>query len=279
MAFPLSVWIDYFIELPVEQAIAELAAAGFTQGELSIVHLRQLMERPDPEATGAALKAVAQQHGYAIPQGHLNFREGLMEDSAVEVRMRELDLFAAAGISKAVIHTNGGNELSDEERYDRWIHNLRRLSDHVEGTGITLCIENLNSVPQCRSVEQIKGMIRDAGEKNLAICLDTGHLHLSNCQKHLQQSQREFILGAGELLQALHITENNGLGDTHQMPFSARYGIDWPEVLQALREIDYKGLFNLELLGERNGPLPIKRAKLDFIRRMCDYMLSHAFIS
>lgn len=278
MNIPVSVWIDYFIELPVEQAIAELSKAGFTQGELSIVHLRQLMERGDPAATGAALKKTAESHGYTIPQGHLSFKGGLVDHSALARLKPELELFTAAGIRKAVIHTNGGDELPDEKRYEGWVRNLQALSQYVEGTGITLCLENLNSVPLCRSADQLKAIIRDAGGKNMGICLDTGHLHLSRVQKGLQHSHRDFILTAGDLLQALHITENNGLGDTHQMPFSARYGIDWKEVMQALRDVNYQNLFNLELLGERNGPLPIKRAKLAFIRTMCEHMLSDEFL-
>lgn len=279
MKIPVSVWIDYFKELPVEQAIEELSAAGFTHGELSIVHLAELMKKPHPTTTGAALKAVAQQNGFSIPQGHLSFTPSLIHDSTLERLKPELDLFAAAGISKAILHVNGGSKLPDEERYERLVHNIRKLSDYVEGTGVTLCIENMYAVPYCRSVEQIKGLIRDGGGKNLAICLDTGHLHLSNGQEVLRQSQREFILGAGSLLQAMHITENNGVADTHQMPFSARYGIDWKEVMQALRDVNYEGLFNLEILGERNAPMPIKRAKLSFIRTMCDYMLSDEFVN
>lgn len=278
MNIPVSVWIDYFIELPVEQAISELSKAGFTQGELSIVHLRQLTEQPDPIATGAALKATAESHNYTIPQGHLSFKGGLVEESALDRLKPELDLFAAAGIRKAVIHTNGGDDLPDEKRYEGWVRNLQALSEYVEGTGITLCLENLNSVHLCRSADQLKAIIRDAGGKNMGICLDTGHLHLSRIQKGLQHSHRDFILSAGHLLQALHITENNGLGDTHQMPYSARYGIDWKEVMQALRDVNYQGLFNLELLGECNAPMPIKRAKLAFIRAMCDHMLSDEFL-
>ena len=273
-----SVWLDYYEELPVEQAIAELSEAGFTHGELSITHLAMLTQKGDPETVGAELNAFARRNGFTIAQGHLSFAGGLVTDDAPERLMPELDLFAAAGIGKAILHANGGNSLSDEERYDRWIGNIRKLSNYVEGTGVTLCIENLYSVPQCRSVEQIKGIIRDAGGKNLAICLDTGHLHLNNCQKVLEQSQREFILGAGSLLRALHITDNNGHGDTHQMPFSARYGVSWQEVLQALRDVNYTGLFNLEIIGERNAPMPVKQAKLAFIRTMCDYMLSDAFV-
>ncbi len=279
MKIPASVWIDYFKELPVEQAIEGLSAAGFTHGELSIVHLAQLMEKPNPAATGAALKATADQNGYSIPQGHLSFHRGMITDNALECLMQELDLFAAAGIGKAILHINGGKDLPAEVRYERLIHSLRKLSEYVDGTGVTLCLENLPTVPESRSVHQLKDIIQDAGAKNLAICLDTGHLHLCNRQNLLQQSHREFILSAGPLLQALHITENNGLGDTHQMPYSARTGLDWKEVVQALHDVDYQGLFNLEILGERNAPMPIKRAKLEFLRTMCNYMLSDAFIN
>lgn len=84
---------------------------------------------------------------------------------------------------------------------------------------------------------------------------------------------------AGDRLKALHITENNGKNDVHQMPFSARYGIDWKPLIKALNAVNYQGLVNLEILGERNAPMPIKRAKLDYIRFICDYMLSNTFIN
>ena len=279
MKIPVSVFIDYYCDFSVEEAIAKLAEAGYTHGELSIEHFAMMMEKPDPRATGRALKNTADSHGFTIPQGHLSFVGGLVDDSALERLKPELDLFAEAGIGKAILHTNGGKELSDEERYSRWNHYIRKLDEYVEGTGVTLCIENMFSVPQCRTVEQIKGIIRDAEGKNLAICLDTGHLHLSRCHEMTKETFREFILGAGPLLQALHITENNGLGDTHQMPYSARYGIDWKEVMRALKDVGYKDLFNLEILGEREAPLPIRRAKLDFIHAMCDYMLSDEFLA
>lgn len=279
MKYPVSVWLDYYNDLPVKAAIARLAKGGFTHGELSLTHLAELMAMGDPAAAGKLLRQAADNCGYAIPQGHLSFAGGLCDDSAMERLMPELDMFAAAGIKKAILHTNGGKELTEEARYDRWIHYVRKLSEYVEGTGVTLCIENMFSIPQCCTVNQIKSIIQDAGGKNLAICLDTGHLHLSRINHLTEQTHREFILEAGNLLQALHITENNGVKDTHQMPFSARYGVDWKEVITALDEIGYKDLFNLEILGERIAPLPIRDAKLAFLRAMCDYMLSDEFLT
>ena len=280
MKYPISVWLDYFDELPVEEAIARLAKAGFTHGELSIVHLAQLMEKGAPEAVGKALRECADRHGYTIPQGHLSFSGGLCDDSALERLKPELDMFAAAGIGKAILHTCGGKELSDEEKYDRWVHYTRKLSEYVEGAGVTICIENMFSIPLCSTAHQIKQIIRDAGEKNLAICLDTGHLHLCNKQNMPnRQTHRDFILESGDLLQALHIVDNDGIGDTHHMPFSARFGVDWKEVVSALNEVHYKGLFNLEILGERNAPMAIKEAKLSYIKTMCNYMLSEEFLA
>lgn len=278
MKYPISVWFDYFGELSPEEAIVRFSKAGFSHGEISLTHMEQLMEQPDPVATGRALRECADRHNYAIDQGHLSFRGGLCDDAAMERLMPELDLFAAAGIGKAILHVNGGQDLPEEKRYDRWIYYIRKLSEYVEGTGVTICIENMYTLAHCRTANQIKAIIKDAGSKNLAICLDTGHLHLAREQKVTQQSHREFILEAGDLLQALHITDNNGVADTHQMPFSARYGLNWTEVMVALNEINYKGLFNLEILGERNAPMAVKEAKLTFIRSMCAYLLSEEFL-
>lgn len=278
MKYPASVNLEYFYELPVEEAIARLAKAGFTHGEISVTHLAQLMETGNPAAAGKALRQCADSHGYTIAQGHLSFSGGLCDDSALERLMPELDMFGAAGISKAVLHANGGNELTDEVRYERWIHYIRKLSEYVEGTGMTICIENMFTIPQCRTANQIKSIIHDAGSKNLAICLDTGHLHLSIANELIQQTQREFILEAGDLLQALHINDNNGTVDTHQMPYSARYGVDWKEVMAGLHDVDYTDLFNLEIHGESYAPMAITEAKLLFIRTMCDYMLGEEFL-
>lgn len=285
MKYPVSVWIDYYEELPVEESIKLLSGAGFTHGELSIIHLEQIMEKGDPVAAGKALKATADSYGYSIPQGHLSFLEergfpgGLVEDGALERLKPELDMFAAAGISKAVLHLGGGKELPKEEKYDRWVHNVAALSRYVEGTGVTLCLENLPSIAPTRTAQSLLNFISDAGDKNLAICLDTGHLHLNNARGDTNQTHGDFIRTAGDYLQALHIVDNNGLGDTHQMPFSARTGVDWKDVMQGLRDIDYKGLFNLEILGERGGNPAIKAAKLAFIKTMCEEMLSDEFIA
>lgn len=278
MKFPVSVWSEYYLDLQPEQAIDLLTDAGFTHMEWGHNHMAMMVERGGtPESQGRNLAAYAKEKNVIISQGHLSFIGGLCDDAAVERVRKDLDYFLGAGIQNAVLHANGGKELTPEERFDRWVESIGKLQDHIKGTKLILCLENLASVPQINTAEGLLNLINACGGENLGICLDTGHLHISRCRDGVEKTHAEFIHLAGDRLKALHINENNGMNDVHQMPYSARTGIDWKPLVQALKDVRYGGLFNLEILGERNAPLPIRRAKLDYIRKMCDYMLSDEF--
>lgn len=281
MKYPVSVWMGYYPEYTPTERIDLLQNAGFTHAEWSHDCTIRLHDENSaaPEKLGKQIAQYAADQGFCIPQGHLRFKQGLCDDKAVELLKWDLELFAAIGIRAAVLHCNGGNDLPEEARRDLWVQNLHTLSEFVEGTGVTLCLENLGSTPATHTAEKLKALIADAGSNNLGICLDMGHLHLTNARGQTSQSQREFILSAGKLLKALHVTNNSGGGDDHLMPYSSRLGIDFQEVIRALDDIGYKGLFNLEILGECRAPMAIRRAKLDFIHTMCDYMLSDEFLA
>jgi sugar phosphate isomerase/epimerase len=53
------------------------------------------------------------------------------------------------------------------------------------------------------------------------------------------------IRRSGGDIQVLHLNDNDGLTDQHKMPMSGN--IDWKDVLNALDEIGYTGVYNMEL--------------------------------
>jgi len=267
------VWSDYFSDLSLEQMISTFQQFGFHHTELSRMFRENLLNQGDPDKVGTKVALYCSENGFSIPQGHLSFQKGLCDNTVLEDLKREIDLFHAIGIRSAVLHFNGGKLLPEEVRWDKRIVTVKALQEYVKGTPMTLCLENLGSEPSTHTVQRLKKIIATVGEENMGICLDTGHLHLTNGRGEVEQTQEEFILGAGELLKAMHVTENNGKNDVHQMPYSARYGIDWSQVVKALKQINYQGLFNLEILGEKNAPMPIREAKLRYIKEMTDYML------
>lgn len=71
---------------------------------------------------------------------------------------------------------------------------------------------------------------------------------------------------------ATHISDNLGAHDDHLMPYGGR--INWQPVVDALRDVDYKRLFNLEIPGENRCPLEIIRLKARHARELLRKMLN-----
>lgn len=276
-----SVWTDYYHKLSPEDAILGLREAGFSASEFSTNTSRQLLSRgEDVEKTGLQFHSFMKQLGFVTPQGHLQFKNDLTTRETVEDLKKEITLFQAIGVKNAVLHINGGKELPTQQRTDLQLKHLRELLEFVKDTEFTICFENLRSNPAAADADQLLVWIEQLGGKNLGICLDTGHLHTTNLILNTSSmTQREFILKAGKYLKALHINGNDGTDDYHLTPFTIKRAPDWAEIVTSLREIDYRGLFNLELPGEIacDPPLYILRRKLLYIKDVVDYMLSDSF--
>jgi len=285
-AFSPSIASAFYVYHAPEDAMSMLKNSGFSHSELCFEHVEVLMERSDstgksPKSIGSDFAKHLKNIGISTPQGHLSFHQGLCSYGTVELLKKELDLFLAIGIKKAVIHVNGADTAQEQERIDKKVSCLSKLLDYIRGTDLTLCIENLPSNPDVRSVKSIMKFIDLLGEKNLGVCLDTGHLHLTNHRGQTNESHEEFIRYAGKHLQALHVANNDGSGDFHLEPFAIRGGVDYQKVVFALREIGYEGLFNLEIHGAVNcitSPFAVKQLKVEYIKKLIDYMLSDEFL-
>ncbi len=268
-----SVWSSYFMELPPEEMIGEFLRAGFTATEFSDEHGFMVLARGDAEKEGRKLKAYADALGFSFPQGHLLLRADICAPDGAEKLKPWLDLFMAMGIRSGVLHASGGQEMEKNERFERRVRTIGELTRYIRGSDLTICLENLYREHTPKTAEDLNAVIDAVGDDaNLGICLDTGHL---NIKQEKNESQRDFIMKAGKRLKALHIADNDTTGDMHLMPYG-RGNIDWADVMCALRETGYDRLFNLEIPGERGCPLPVRRSKLEYCRKMCEYMLSEA---
>lgn len=264
----LSVWSSYYHELSPEDAILELKKHGLTATEFSIEHAAMLLESEDIAKAGKNFADFAKSEGFEISQGHLwHDCYFCTYDEHYEKMLRWLIMFDAMGIKNAVIHPDRllGTDLTFEEKLEL---NVKRLNDFAafmkeRGMKMRLCLENLKKV--WVTADDMTALIDRLDPEVFGICLDTSHLHLCG------GDNREFILKAGNRLHALHIGDNDGSGDQHRMPYSVG-AIDFIDVLSALREVGYDGLFNMEIPGENCVPTEIKGYKLDFIRKTYNYI-------
>ena len=142
-------------------------------------------------------------------------------------------------------------------------HSLR-----IEQYKVTVCIENLVGI--FTSIDDILTAIDTVGSDFIGICLDTGHLNLTRTS-----SQRDFIIKAGKRLKALHIADNDTTADQHRAPFSGG-NVDFSEVIEALREVGYDGMFNYEIGGDSGScPVPVKHVKFLGIKAGYDYLMGN----
>ena len=257
----LSVWSSYYYPLSPEEAVERLLANEISCTELSDEHGAMLFARgEDVCETGRRFAEFIAARGMEIPQGHLPLSVKICSEDLGRL-YRWIDMYEAIGIKNMVLHCDNlaDTSLTQEEKIEQNIIKLKEIAAYIEGRSITVCLENLQ-LRAPRSIEEILYIIDRVGSKQLGICLDTGHLNLT------VKGHRNFILKAGARLKALHIADNDGVTDQHRMPFN--YGtVDFYEVVRALREIGYEGIFNLEISGEAWIPHELRDAKLCFIKR------------
>ena len=277
MNMPFSVSSGFFYDLSPEAAVDEFAAAGYTHCEFGLEHGIPLLQRcGDAEALGRQLRSYAEDKGLVFPQGHLDLNLELCRD--VDMFKTWLDLFHGLGIRACVLHANGAAELCYQAQLAQRAAALRQLTDHIRGTNMVICLENLFSHPMLNTADTLLELLEAAGGAHLGICLDIGHLHRVNSHGKSNQTSREFIEKCGNRLQALHVHDNMGVNDDHLFPFCPN-GLNWRMFVNALLDNHYEGLFNMELPGESNAPLEVRRLRLQHARDLHAFLFSDAFLN
>lgn len=123
---------------------------------------------------------------------------------------------------------------------------LEKCSDSAEKFGLRIGFENMTIPPPSTymhkfgtTIGELLRSIREIQSKRLGITLDPGHLNVN------RGDFKAFINKAGKNLVQVHVSNNDGSGDQHQLP--GRGTIDYRSLLITLEKIGYKGDLTLEI--------------------------------
>lgn len=179
-------------------------------------------------------------------------------------------------------HFLGSEELEWQET-EKLIHVIAPLAVKY---GITICIENLyNSVgghliegPCCdarKAVERIDRINAQYGQEVLGFCFDVGHANL------IGLDFEAFITTLGSRLKVLHIHDNDGISDLHQIPFTFAKtrentaSTDWDGFLRGLKNIGFDEVLSFETGPALNSfPEKLKKQTLCFMYEIGIYMVN-----
>ena len=208
-------------------------------------------------AKGAGIKIHQMHMPYPIyvPKGSRKLNEYLWH----EVAPKSMELCAFFGCQYIVIHGFKlarflGSEDAEWEETERFI---RSIAPMAKEHGITVCIENLYDGigghliegPCCnakKSAERIDRINEEYGAEVLGFCFDTGHANV------IGLDFEAFLGTLGHRLKVLHIHDNDGVRDLHQIPFTFTRtrentsSTDWDGFIRGLRAIHFDGVLNFE---------------------------------
>lgn len=221
----------------------------YTEGEGAVIsYMEELKKYAD--SNGIVIRQVhGRPHVWSSDEaGNRNF-----------VRDTELDCLAAGvlGAKYCVVHTPSinllGGDHSDEEYFASNMEMLRSIIPFAKANKIKIALEThgysrkLEKVEFFGFIDNLKeACIRAIRELDcadaLCVCVDTGHTNMT--VRHGEASVGDAIRKLGSLVEVLHIHDNNGILDEHKIPGTGI--IDFEDVFAALKEIGFKGWYNLE---------------------------------
>ena len=149
---------------------------------------------------------------------------------------------------------NLGSEQAEWERTEQFLDMLAPMAKEM---GITVCIENLyDNVgghliegPCCdakKAVERIDRFNDRYHAEVVGFCFDTGHANLVGLDFET------FLVTLGDRLKVLHIHDNDGVRDLHQIPFTFtktrenKASTDWEGFIRGLKAIRYNRVLSFE---------------------------------
>ena len=205
----------------------------------------------------AKVKEKADELGIEIYQTHGRMLGYMLDEKHNQITLEnariDCMITAVLGAQHCVMHGASrhkiGLETPNEVLRDVNYHMFRDILPYALQYGICIASETLGEDSdeffyKYKMLENVSG-----ADKSLRICLDVGHTNVGIHKKGITVGQ--VVRQYGENISCLHLHDNNGLKDQHKMPGTG--DIDWKELLSALKDIGYQGVYNLEIKLEEFG--------------------------
>lgn len=233
------------------------------------------------------LKAYADELGLIISQTHgklpgfINVKEE--DDALVENSRIDCLVTATLGAPVCVIHNassismgaNPDPELMHHLSFDMFT----RILPYAKEYGVKVATETFGDAVEydscdffgqidefMKAYEDIKAI--DEFRDYFTICIDTGHSN--KAMRYNNPTPGDVIRRVGSDIDVLHLNDNDTLTDQHKMPMTGT--IDWDDVFDALDEVGYNGVYNMEVkLAHFGDDFLIEHA--EFAVKLMKYML------
>ena len=254
-----------------EKAIVMLAKAGFDAMDYSMfVHKARdgVFTNKGFDKYAERLKTVADAAGIEFGQIHAQTPSpsypAYMENKELWDKLAVNTIICAAIMDcpYVVIHPlimlDRIYDYKYQENYDANLEYYGKMVPYLKEYGVKIAVENMwhhdfekdvICPTVCSTSDEMTKLCAELGD-GFVTCLDTGHCNLTG------SSPESMVKGLGGTLKCLHVHDNDGRDDNHDVPYNGfqipmefkapERQIDWDAFMAALKETGYTGNLNLE---------------------------------
>lgn len=236
-------------DMPIPEAARRIVEAGFGV-EVLIAERWGNRELPSDE-TIAQVADVGQTAKFMTAHACIN-------TWAPDTLRTEILIAARMGVSRMVIHPYVLGQ--DVEGHTHSVQDARDLCSFALDNGVMLVLENLGKTgitSMRRSLDMIGTEPRKTG---LGICIDVGHAHRTCTTDGIRPEA--YLKEFRDLILEVHMDDNLGTKDLHLPPGQGT--IDWPPVIQAMRELRDDAVVCLEIAWP-DAPMQALHESRDFL--------------
>ncbi|MDQ4044521.1 MAG: sugar phosphate isomerase/epimerase, partial [Chloroflexota bacterium] len=252
MADRLAVSTNSYHSYSLEEALAGIAAAGFTSVELSSVpgwteHVRR-------DATDAELDRVRKQVDDAgLTAISMSGHSDLASDQGIADFRKALRIATRLDIPYVTTSTGGHDDSSQgsiEDQRRKFLERFAPLADQAAEAGISICIETHGGLSStgARTAELVEAI----DKPNVGINYDT-----ANVIFYGNVRPEEDIKAAAKHITHLHLKDKAGGDQEWNFPAIGTGNVDFEPIFKTLEDVSFTGPVSVELefQGEPWPPL------------------------
>jgi sugar phosphate isomerase/epimerase len=272
--WPVGISTGCFYYMSFFDCIEPICRGGFSM--IEVASSKTHLDYHDKPSMRKAARILAER-GIEAYSFHAPFREDIdvtsLDEAGRHHARREIlsaaDAAAILGVRYFVFHP--GPEKSyhppPEERIRRMNNAaeiINEVGDHCHKLGIALVVENMLPHLFFGNMRDMLWIIGAIQSTMVGTCLDTGHAFIAGELHRIMYKMSGY-------LRYIHANDNWGKDDVHLCPGQGK--IDWHKLLHELNEIDFRGTFMLELMGDRHKSPDVvmddARQSRCFLRGIC----------
>ncbi|MFP4105985.1 MAG: sugar phosphate isomerase/epimerase family protein, partial [Phycisphaerae bacterium] len=249
IAFQKNKWgKDRSVEMPLEEILPVLGNAGYDAVEIWWPHLEDALTRSD--ATGLADLLSAQGLHVSLVSPYFDFTSS--DDSAeqsIELGGKVAEAAGSLGARGVRCFTGKvGSEEAAPAQWDRCVESLQRLADSHDDLLWLLETHPRNLMD---TIESTRTLLQRCDRKNIGIIYQP-----STFAETYMQALRELAPWIHHV-HATNKSDNRGA-------LLGQGDMDWPAILDGLREIDFDGCVCIEWMGD--DPAAVAAAEAEYLR-------------